>query len=126
MVKLQRLFQRKRGGTAFVLSGGGNLGAIQVGMLRALVEARIRPDLVLGCSVGAMNGAAFAQEPNLVGPGRKARYLDLTRTTEANAVRGQRDPAEWANNGSGQEQGEQSGTVLHGRSRIARARPRRA
>lgn len=70
MVKLQRLFHRKRGGTAFVLSGGGNLGAIQVGMLRALVEARIRPDLVLGCSVGAMNGAAYAQEPNLVGVGR--------------------------------------------------------
>jgi NTE family protein len=48
---------------AFVLGGGGNLGAVQVGMLLALVDAGIRPDLVVGCSVGAMNGAAFAAEP---------------------------------------------------------------
>ena len=46
--------------TAFVLSGGGNMGALQVGMLRALFERHIRPDLVLGCSVGALNGAAVA------------------------------------------------------------------
>ncbi len=52
---------------AFVLSGGGPLGAVQVGMLRALVEQGIKPDLILGCSVGAVNGAAFAAEPNLRG-----------------------------------------------------------
>ena len=57
---LQRL---RRAKVAFVLSGGGNLGAIQVGMLRALVERDIRPDLVLGCSVGALNGAAYAADP---------------------------------------------------------------
>ena len=51
------------GKVAFVLSGGGNLGAIQVGMLRALVERGIRADLVLGCSVGALNGAAYAADP---------------------------------------------------------------
>ncbi len=45
---------------AFVLSGGGNLGAVQVGMLRALVEAGITPDIIVGCSVGSINGAAFA------------------------------------------------------------------
>jgi NTE family protein len=50
-----------------VLSGGGNLGALQVGMLRALVERGIRPDVVLGCSVGALNGAAFAADPTLAG-----------------------------------------------------------
>lgn len=52
---------------AFVLSGGGNLGAVQVGMIRALVEHGIKPDVIVGCSVGAINGAAFAAEPNLRG-----------------------------------------------------------
>ncbi len=56
--------------TAFVLSGGSNLGALQVGMLRALLEHRIVPDLVLGCSVGALNGAAIAAEPSLAMVGR--------------------------------------------------------
>ncbi len=45
---------------AFVLGGGGMLGAVEVGMLRALVEANVRPDLILGSSVGALNGAAAA------------------------------------------------------------------
>lgn len=42
---------------AFVLSGGASLGAIQVGMLRALDEAGVAPDLVVGTSVGSLNGA---------------------------------------------------------------------
>ena len=41
--------------TAFVLSGGGNLGAIQAGMLRALLGEGIRPDFVVGTSVGSVN-----------------------------------------------------------------------
>src|SRR3954447_8301363 len=45
---------------AFVLSGGASLGAIQVGMLRALLEHDIRPDLIVGTSVGAVNGAFLA------------------------------------------------------------------
>ena len=57
----------RRGKVAFVLSGGGNLGAIQVGMLRALVERGIRADFVLGCSVGALNGAAYAADPTSAG-----------------------------------------------------------
>ncbi|MGH2718405.1 MAG: patatin-like phospholipase family protein [Actinomycetota bacterium] len=48
---------------AFVLGGGGDLGANEVGMLRALLERGILPDLVVGASVGAMNGAAVAAEP---------------------------------------------------------------
>jgi NTE family protein len=48
---------------AFVFGGGGLLGAAEVGMLRALVDAGIRPDLVVGTSVGAMNGAVFASAP---------------------------------------------------------------
>lgn len=46
--------------TAFVLSGGGNLGAVQAGQLRALFEAGARPDLIVGTSVGAVNGAFLA------------------------------------------------------------------
>ena len=47
--------------TAFVLGGGGVLGAVEVGMLRALFERDLRPDLVLGTSIGAFNGALVAQ-----------------------------------------------------------------
>jgi NTE family protein len=46
--------------TAFVLSGGASLGAVQAGMLRALYEREISPDLILGASVGAVNGAYIA------------------------------------------------------------------
>jgi NTE family protein len=52
---------------AFVLGGGGVLGAHEVGMLRALAESGIRPDVVLGTSVGAINGAFFAADPTLAG-----------------------------------------------------------
>lgn len=50
---------------AVVLSGGGSLGAIQVGALQALLEAGIRPDVFIGCSVGALNAAFMAVEPSL-------------------------------------------------------------
>ncbi len=49
--------------TAFVLSGGGNQGVAQVGMLRALLERGIRPDVIIGTSVGALNGAVVATTP---------------------------------------------------------------
>ena len=51
--------------TAFVLSGGGNQGVAQVGMLRALLERGILPDVVIGTSAGALNGAAIATSPTL-------------------------------------------------------------
>ena len=50
--------------TAFVLSGGGSLGALQVGMLQALTEAGINPDLLMGTSVGAVNAAWMAGSPD--------------------------------------------------------------
>ena len=54
--------------TAFVLGGGGGpLGAHEVGMLRALIERGIVPDLVLGTSVGAINGVAVAADPTVAG-----------------------------------------------------------
>jgi NTE family protein len=58
---------------AFVLGGGGVLGAHEVGMLRALAERSIVPDVVLGTSIGAVNGALFAADPSLEG---------VTRLTE--------------------------------------------
>ena len=71
------------GGTAIVLGGGGVLGAVQVGMVRALVEAGVRPDLVLGTSVGALNGAVLAALP----PDEVADRLDaLWRSPEAQAL----------------------------------------
>jgi NTE family protein len=59
--------------TAFVLAGGGSLGAVQVGMLRALTRQHLVPDLVVGASVGAINGAYFAAEPNEEGVARLDR-----------------------------------------------------
>jgi NTE family protein len=48
---------------AFVLSGGASLGAVQAGMLRALYERGIRPDVIVGTSAGALNGAFIASRP---------------------------------------------------------------
>lgn len=53
--------------TAFVLGGGGVLGTTQLGMLRALAEHGIRPDLVVGTSIGALNGAFVAADPSPAG-----------------------------------------------------------
>src|SRR5581483_4971466 len=47
----------------FVLGGGGSLGAIQVGMIRALAAHGVTADRVIGTSVGSVNGAALALEP---------------------------------------------------------------
>ncbi len=54
-------------GTAFVFAGGGSHGAVQVGMLEALVRAGVRPDFVVGTSVGAVNGVCFAGDPTPAG-----------------------------------------------------------
>src|SRR6201996_5542388 len=50
--------------TAYVLGGGGLLGAHEVGMLRALSEAGVRPNIVVGTSIGAVNGAFVAADPD--------------------------------------------------------------
>lgn len=52
------------GPIGFVLGGGGSLGAGQVGMLRALTEHGITPDLVVGTSVGSVNGSLLALDPD--------------------------------------------------------------
>jgi NTE family protein len=50
---------------AFVLSGGGSLGSVQVGCLEALLRHGIYPDLIVGTSVGSLNGAFLATDPTL-------------------------------------------------------------
>ncbi|WP_037855533.1 patatin-like phospholipase family protein [Streptomyces sp. NRRL S-340] len=57
---------------AFVLGGGGALGAYEVGMLKALFAAGVYPDLVVGTSVGAINGAAVAADPSRASVARLA------------------------------------------------------
>jgi NTE family protein len=65
---------------AFVLGGGGHLGACQVGMLRALLEAGIEPQLILGTSVGAVNGAIIAADPTIATVERLSRqWCDLEK-----------------------------------------------
>src|SRR5437868_14660560 len=73
-----RLLRKATPGTAVVLGGGGNLGAVQVGMLQALFEAGIAPDVVIGCSVGALNAAGVGADPTLAGVHRmRATWLGL-------------------------------------------------
>jgi NTE family protein len=59
--------------TAFVFAGGGSFGAVQVGQLRALVAHGLKPDMVVGSSVGAMNAAYYAGAPSLEGVERLTR-----------------------------------------------------
>jgi NTE family protein len=67
--------------TAFVLAGGGSLGAVQVGMLAALSRRGVVPDFVVGASVGAINAAYYAAEPDESGIERLKRiWLKLRRT----------------------------------------------
>jgi NTE family protein len=74
--------------TAFVLGGGGLLGAVEVGMVRALLEHDVRPDLVVGTSVGALNGLAIAHDPTVA---VVDRLLELWRSVaENNDVYGDR------------------------------------
>jgi NTE family protein len=70
---------------AFVLGGGGILGAHEVGMLQALAERSIVPDVVLGTSVGAINGALFASDPTLAGVERLSRLWVQARLGEITA-----------------------------------------
>lgn len=68
------------GKTALVLAGGGSFGAVQVGMLKALAASGLRVDLVVGSSVGAINGAYFAHAPTEKGVSELERiWLGIKR-----------------------------------------------
>jgi NTE family protein len=76
-VRVRKVRQRDEndwGPVAFVLSSGANLGSAQVGMLRALIEHDIYPDIVVGCSVGAINGAGLAEDPTRAGVARMETF----------------------------------------------------
>jgi NTE family protein len=72
--------------TAFVLGGGGVLGAHEVGMLRALAESSVVPDVILGTSIGAVNGALFAADPRAEGVTRLTRLWLESNLTEMNGA----------------------------------------
>ena len=97
------------GRTAFVLTGGGSLGAAQVGMVAALADRGITPDLLVGTSVGAVNAA------HLAGPGawsdRVAELSELwarMRRSDVFAV----EPRRWLRAGTGSSPSLFSGAPL--------------
>ncbi|MFQ5610508.1 MAG: patatin-like phospholipase family protein [Anaerolineae bacterium] len=68
---------------AFVLSGGGNRGALQVGALQALAERGVRPDIVVGTSAGAINGLMVAYDPS---PGHLSKLADIWRNLSRESI----------------------------------------
>ncbi|MEL7155022.1 MAG: patatin-like phospholipase family protein [Actinomycetota bacterium] len=66
---------------AFALSGGGAFGSVHVGMVQALAEHGVRPDLVVGTSVGSLNGALLAHEPDDAGEQLAAIWTEMSRAT---------------------------------------------
>lgn len=64
---LRRLASRRKDTVGFVFSGGGPLGALQVGAVKALFDHDIRPDMAVGTSVGAMNATWVAFDPTATG-----------------------------------------------------------
>jgi NTE family protein len=66
--------------TAFVFAGGGSFGAVQVGMMQSLASHGVAADMVVGSSVGAINGAFYAGDPTVDGVKRLASiWRGLTR-----------------------------------------------
>ncbi|MBS0394995.1 MAG: patatin-like phospholipase family protein [Proteobacteria bacterium] len=70
------------GPTAFVLAGGGSLGAVQAGMLIELASAGLVPDIVVGASAGAINGAFLAFDPSAQMAAHMAELWRRTRTRD--------------------------------------------
>lgn len=64
---------------AFVLSGGGNLGPLQIGAMRALFERNLYPDMFVGCSAGAINAVQIAHDPTQAGVDALADFWGRTR-----------------------------------------------
>src|SRR5689334_2988304 len=87
--------------TAFVLAGGAALGAMQAGMVHALYEHGIAPDLLIGTSAGALNAAFLASRPATVATAhelaaiwrglRRSDILPLRPATLLGGLAGRRD-----------------------------------
>lgn len=75
--------------TALVLTGGGNRGAIQAGALAALFEQGFHPDLIVGVSVGAINGSLLSFYPNIEGV---HRIVDIWRGLDGHELFGAGSP----------------------------------
>lgn len=67
--------------TALVLQGGGALGAFECGVVKALEEEEIFPDIVAGVSIGAFNGAIIASNPRHATPALEAFWAELAVAT---------------------------------------------
>jgi len=78
----------------FVLGGGGSLGAVQIGMLKALFEREIKPDLVVGTSIGAFNGAVLAADPDTA-IDKLDRFWRSSRRTDTFPLRGIKPLLHW-------------------------------
>src|SRR6266699_2153251 len=87
--------------TAFVLAGGAAMGAMQAGMIHALYERGITPDLLIGTSAGALNAAFLASRPATVATAhelaglwrglRRRDILPLRPATLLSGLAGRRD-----------------------------------
>lgn len=82
MNSMQLFTHKKPKLKAFVLSGGANMGCAQVGMMKALFEHGIVPDLLIGTSVGALNAAAIATDPTLSGISDLEEFWKGIKTTD--------------------------------------------
>ncbi|ACB96266.1 FAD-dependent oxidoreductase [Beijerinckia indica] len=67
--------------TVLVLQGGGALGAFECGVVKALEEERIFPDIVAGISIGALNGAIVASNPRHATEALESFWKDLRVTS---------------------------------------------
>ena len=81
-----------------MFAGGGSFGAIQVGMLHSLAAHGIAADMVVGSSVGALNGAFYAGDPTLEGVRRLGDHL--ARAAAARRVSDELADACWASCGA--------------------------
>lgn len=80
--ELPRLLEALPKPIGFALGGGGSLGAVQVGMAQALSDHGVHPDLVAGTSIGAINGALLASDPQ----GGASRLSHLWNDVDAKAL----------------------------------------
>ncbi len=64
--------------TVLILQGGGAMGAFECGVVRALEEEEIFPDVVAGVSIGALNGAIIAGNPRQATAALEAFWADIT------------------------------------------------
>jgi len=64
--------------TVLILQGGGALGAFQCGVIKAMEERQIYPDIVAGVSIGAFNGAIIASNPRNSAKALEAFWDEIT------------------------------------------------